>query len=85
MIDANRVLDQSETTLSAAATRSANTFGLMNWAFLSFRSLSVTPRATEHLPQTYSGTLRATTVSTISLSDAMATGCTDDSTASFIR
>jgi hypothetical protein len=41
-----------ETTLSAAATFSANTFGVTNCAFFPLRSSSVTPRATEHLPQT---------------------------------
>ena len=71
--------------MSAAATRSAKTFGLMNCAFFAFKSASVTPRATEHFPQTYTGTLRATTVSTISLSAGIATGCTADITGSFIR
>lgn len=46
----------SDTTLSAAAVFSANTLGLMNWPFLVLRSASVTPRATEHLPQTKIGT-----------------------------
>ena len=47
----------SDTTLSAAAVFSAKTFGVMNWAFLVLRSTSVTPRATEHFPQTKIGTL----------------------------
>jgi hypothetical protein len=75
----------SETTLSVAATFSANTFGVMNCAFFDLRSASVTPRATEHLPQTKMGTRWATTPSTISLSDGMATGMTALITLSFIR
>ena len=47
----------SDTTLSAAAVFSAKMFGVMNWAFLLLRSTSVTPRATEHFPQTKIGTL----------------------------
>ena len=47
----------SDTTLSAAAVFSAKIFGVMNWAFLLLRSTSVTPRATEHFPQTKIGTL----------------------------
>lgn len=42
---------QVETTLSEAATRSANTFGVINCAFFGFKSLSVTPRATPQRPQ----------------------------------
>jgi hypothetical protein len=38
--------------LSAAATRSAKTFGVTKRAFLPARSASVTPRAPEHRPQT---------------------------------
>jgi hypothetical protein len=75
----------SETTLSAATTFSAKTFGVMNCAFFDLRSVSVTPRATEHLPQTKMGTRWATTPSTISLSDGMATGMTALITLSFIR
>ena len=75
----------TETTLSAAATFSAKTFGVMNCAFFDLRSASVTPRATEHLPQTKIGTRWATTPSTISLSDGMATGMTALITLSFIR
>ena len=74
-----------DTTLSAAAVFSAKTFGLMNWAFLLLRSASVTPRATEHLPQTKIGTPRATTASSISLSDGIATGMTAAATSSFMR
>ena len=47
----------SDTTLSAAAVFSGKIFGVMNWAFLLLRSTSVTPRATEHFPQTKIGTL----------------------------
>ena len=46
----------SDTTLSAVAVFSAKIFGVMNWAFLLLRSTSVTPRATEHFPQTKIGT-----------------------------
>src|SRR5215471_18022735 len=56
----------NETTLSAAAVFSAKTFGVMNWAFFVLRSPSVTPRATEHRPQTKIGTCLATTASSIS-------------------
>jgi hypothetical protein len=71
--------------LSAAATFSAKTFGLMNCALLVLRSASVTPRATEHFPQTKMGTRWATTESTISLSDGIATGMTALITLSFMR
>ncbi len=47
----------TDTTLSAAAVFSAKIFAVMNWAFLLLRSTSVTPRATEHFPQTKIGTL----------------------------
>jgi hypothetical protein len=43
---------QQDTTLSAAATRSAKIFGVTNRAFLPARSDSVTPRAPEQRPQT---------------------------------
>ena len=46
-----RVLLQIDITLSAATTFSANTFGVMNCAFLLCRSPSVTPRATEQRAQ----------------------------------
>ena len=71
--------------MSAAATLSAKTFGLMNCAFFGLRSASVTPRATEHFPQTKIGTRWATTASTISFSAGMATGMTAFMTFSFIR
>ena len=74
-----------ETTLSAAATFSAKTFGFTNCAFFGFRSASVTPRATEHLPQTKIGTRWATTSSTISFSGGIATGMTAFITLSLIR
>jgi hypothetical protein len=75
----------SETTLSAAATFSAKTYGVMNCAFFDLRSASVTPRATEHFPQTKIGTRCATTESTISFSEAIATGMTAFMTFSFMR
>jgi hypothetical protein len=75
----------SETTLSAAATFSANTFGLMNCAFLPFRSSSVTPRATEHRPQTKIGTPLAIVSSSIALSAGMATGLMASAMLLFMR
>jgi len=75
----------SDTTLSAATVFSANTLALMNWAFLVLRSASVTPRATEHLPQTKIGTRCATSASNISLSGGIATGMTAAATSSFMR
>ena len=74
-----------DTTLSAAAVLSANTFGLMNCAFFVFRSASVTPRATEHFPQTKIGTRLATTTSSISRSGDIATGMRAAATSSFMR
>ena len=74
-----------DTTLSLATVLSANTFGLMNCAFFDFRSASVTPRATEHFPQTKIGTPFATTASIISRSGGIATGITAFITSSFIR
>ena len=71
--------------MSAAATFSAKIFGFTNCAFFGLRSASVTPRATEHFPQTKIGTRWATTSSIISLSGAMATGMTAFMTASFMR
>jgi hypothetical protein len=79
------VTGYSDTTLSAAATFSAKTFGFTNWAFFDLRSASVTPRATEHFPQTKIGTRCATTASTISFSEAIATGMTAFMTFSFIK
>ena len=75
----------SETTFSAATVLSAKTLGLMNWAFFVFRSASVTPRATEHLPQTKIGTPLATTASSISRRGGIATGMTAAATSSFMR
>ena len=72
-------------TLSAAAVFSANAFGVMNCAFFPFRSASVTPRATEHFPQTQIGTCCATTLSIISRNAGIATGITAAATSSFIR
>jgi hypothetical protein len=74
-----------ETTLSAVATFSAKTFGLMNCAFSFFRSSSVTPRATEHFPQTKTGTRCATTSSISSRSGGMATGSTASANVFFMR
>ena len=71
--------------MSAATTFSAKILGLMNCAFLPFRSSSVTPRATEHFPQTKIGTRWATTSSSISVKGAIATGFTASATAPFIR
>ena len=76
---------QKVSTLSAAAVLSANPFGVMNCAFFDFRSSSVTPRATEHLPQTQIGTCCETTLSIISRSPGIATGVTAAATSSFIR
>ncbi len=70
--------------MSAAATLSAKTFGFMNCAFFALRSASVTPRATEHLPQTKMGTCRATSASSISRSGGMATGMMAAATSSFM-
>lgn len=75
----------SDTTLSAAAVFSAKIFGVMNWAFLLLRSTSVTPRATEHFPQTKIGTLWAITAANMSFSGGIATGMTAPATSSFIR
>lgn len=72
-------------TLSAAATFSAKTFGVMNCAFRFFRSSSVTPRATEQRPQTKIDTLLATAFSIISRSGGIATGITAPATSSFMR
>lgn len=72
-------------TLSAATTFSANTFGLMNCAFLVLRSSSVTPRATEQRPQTKIGTRCSTTLSIISRSGGIAIGITAAATSAFIR
>jgi hypothetical protein len=71
--------------LSAATVFSAKTFGLMNTAPFAFRSASVTPRATEHRPQTKIGTPLATTASSISRRGGIATGITAAATSSFIR
>jgi hypothetical protein len=71
--------------LSAAATFSAKIVGLMNAAFLPLRSSSVTPRATEHFPQTKIGTRWATTSSIIVFSPGMATGITASATVRFMR
>lgn len=70
--------------MSAAATFSAKIFGLMNCAFFALRSVSVTPRATEHLPQTKMGTCLATSASSISRSGGMATGMMAAATSSFM-
>lgn len=75
----------TDTTLSAATVFSANTFGLMNTAPFAFKSASVTPRATEHRPQTKIGTPFATTASSMSRSGAIATGITAAATSSFMR
>jgi hypothetical protein len=71
--------------LSAAAVFSAKPFGVMNCAFFGSRSASVTPRATEHFPQTKMGTPFATTACSISRSGAIATGMTAAATSSFMR
>ena len=71
--------------MTAAATFYAKIFGFTNCAFFPLRSVSVTPRATEHLPQQKMGTRWATISSTISLSGAIATGMTALITLSFIR
>jgi hypothetical protein len=71
--------------LSAAATFSANIFGLMNAAFFVFRSSSVTPRATEHLPQTKIDTRWATASSISVFSGGIATGMTASATVAFMR
>lgn len=71
--------------MSAAATFSAKIFGFTNCAFFVLRSASVTPRATEHFPQTKIGTRWATTSSTISFSVGIATGMTAFITLSFMR
>jgi hypothetical protein len=78
-------VDYGDTTLSAATTFSANTFGFTNWAFLPLRSSSVTPRATEHFPQTKMGTRCATASSISSLKAGMATGSTASATVLFMR
>lgn len=70
--------------MSAAATFSAKTLGLMNCAFFVLRSASVTPRATEHLPQTKIGTCLATTASSISRSGDIATGMMAAAVSSFM-
>ena len=64
---------------------SAKIFGLMKVAFLPLRSSSVTPRATEHLPQTKMGTRRAMASSTIAVSGGIATGITASITIDFIK
>jgi hypothetical protein len=46
-----------------SATKFANFIGSMKEAFKVFRSSSVTPRATEQAPQTYTGTPPSTTLS----------------------
>jgi len=74
-----------ETTLSAAATFSAKILGFTNWAFLLSRSSSVTPRATEHFPQTKIGTRCATTSSISSRIAGMATGTMASATVFFMR
>ena len=71
--------------MSAAATFSAKTFGLMNWALRFFKSSSVTPRATEQRPQTKIATSLATALSIISRSGGIATGITAAAMSSFIR
>ena len=71
--------------MSAEAVFSAKILGVMNCPFFGFRSVSVTPRATEHLPQTKMGTPFATAVSSISLRGAIATGITAAATSSFMR
>jgi hypothetical protein len=60
--------------LSAAATFSAKTLGVTNWAFLPCRSASATPRAAEHFPQTQIGTRASKSLFIISISGGMATG-----------
>ena len=75
----------TEITRSAATVFSAKTLGLMNTAFFAFRSASVTPRATEHRPQTKIGMPLVTVASSISRSGAIATGITAAATSSFIR
>jgi hypothetical protein len=75
----------NDTTLSAATTFSANSLGLTNCACLPLRSSSVTPRATEHLPQTKIGTRWATTSSSIAFRGAMATGITESAMTDFMR
>ena len=71
--------------MSAATVLSAKTLGLMNCAFFDVRSASVTPRATEHFPQTKIGTPLATAASSISRSGDIATGITAAATSSFMR
>lgn len=71
--------------MSAAATFSAKIFGFTNTAFLLLRSSSVTPRATEHFPQTKIGTRWATVSSMSSFSPGIATGSTASAIVVFIR
>src|SRR5215213_4206062 len=75
---------QKETTLRSEAICEKPT-GSVNCACSSVRSSSVTPRATAHEPQTYTGISKSLTFSTSSLSGGKPTPCTASIMPGFTR
>ena len=71
----------SVSTLSAHSTSPTKMTGVANVAFLPARSLSRTPRALAHAPQTWIGILCSTVFAMASDSGAQPTGTTDAATA----
>jgi len=63
-------------TLSACAQWSADSAGVVNWAFLPSKSASATAQSAEHPPQTYTGTPLSATSRSTSPTFAQPPGCT---------